>query len=50
LLKRPGALRNTLGDSHGKEVGAAPVPDELVDLAVNWTGAFIVYLSRAVPT
>jgi hypothetical protein len=49
LLKRSGVLRNTLGDSHGKAAGAPQVPQELVDLAINWAGAFIVYLSRAVP-
>jgi Abortive infection C-terminus len=49
LLKRSGALRNTMSDSHGKASGAPQVPQELVDLAIHWAGAFIVYLSRAVP-
>jgi len=49
LLKRSGAMRNSHGDSHGKAPGADAVPQELVDLAIHWAGAFIVYLSRAIP-
>jgi len=48
LLKRSGAIRDSHSDSHGKAPGAEPVPQELVDLAINWTGAFIVFLSEAV--
>jgi hypothetical protein len=54
LLGRSSAVRNTLGDAHGKESGAPPVPQELANLTIHWTGAFIVYLAesarRAVPT
>jgi hypothetical protein len=50
LLKRSGAIRDNHGDAHGKAAGAAPVPQALVDLAINWAGAFIVYLSDAVST
>jgi hypothetical protein len=47
LLQRTGALRNMDGDAHGRGPGEAPeVPQELVDLAVHLTGAFIVYLER----
>jgi hypothetical protein len=47
LLQRTGALRNTDGDAHGRGPGESPeVPQELVDLAVHLTGAFIVYLER----
>ena len=49
LLKRSSAMRNSHGDSHGKAPGADVVPQELVDLAIHWAGAFIVYLSRAIP-
>jgi Abortive infection C-terminus len=49
LLSRSMAIRSSHGDSHGKSPGAAEVPQELADLAVHWAGAFIVYLSRAVP-
>jgi hypothetical protein len=48
LLKRSGAIRDNHGDAHGKDAGTKPVRQELVDLAINWTGAFIVYLSDAV--
>jgi hypothetical protein len=47
LLKRSSAIRDSLGDAHGKPPGAQPVPDGIVDLAIHWTGAFIVYLSEA---
>lgn len=50
LLKRTGAVRSAHGDSHGKSPGAEAVPQELVDLAVHWAGAFIVYLSQAMPS
>jgi len=49
LLKRSSAIRNSHGDSHGKAPGSDPVPQELVDLAIHWAGAFIVYLSQAIP-
>jgi len=48
LIKRSGAIRNSHSDSHGKAPGADPVPPELVALAINWCGAFILYLSEAV--
>lgn len=48
LLKRSGAIRDSHSDSHGKAPGADPVPPELVDLAIHWSGAFILYLSEAV--
>lgn len=47
LLKRSGALRDNHSDAHGKAPGAEEVPQELVDLAIHWAGAFIVYLSDA---
>jgi hypothetical protein len=49
LLSRSGALRSSYGDSHGKAAGAEPVPQALVDLAIHWAGAFIVYLAESVP-
>ncbi len=49
LIGRSGALRSSHGDAHGKDAGAAPVPQALVGLAIHWAGAFIVYLSDAVP-
>jgi hypothetical protein len=49
LLSRSGALRSAYGDSHGKAAGAEPVPQALVDLAIHWAGAFIVYLADSVP-
>jgi hypothetical protein len=49
LIGRSGALRSSHGDAHGKAAGAAPVPQALVDLAIHWAGAFIVYLSEAIP-
>lgn len=48
LLKRSSAIRDSHSDSHGKAPGAEPVPQRLVDLAIHWTGAFIVFLSEAV--
>jgi hypothetical protein len=45
LLKRSSSIRDPLGDAHGKPPGAAEVPAEIVDLAIHWTGAFIVYLA-----
>ncbi len=46
ILKRVGAVRNTLGDAHGRHPGSdASVPDEIVDLAIHITGSFIVYLA-----
>jgi hypothetical protein len=48
LLKRSGAIRDSHSDSHGKAPGAEPVPQGLVDLAIHWTGAFIVFLSETV--
>jgi hypothetical protein len=48
LIGRSGALRSSHGDAHGKASGAAPVPQALVDLAIHWAGAFIVYLGDAV--
>lgn len=47
LLKRSSSIRDPLGDAHGKAPGAAEVPAEVVDLAIHWTGAFIVYLADA---
>jgi hypothetical protein len=46
LLKRSGAIRHEHGDAHGKESGAAEVPQALVDLAIYWAGAFIVFLAE----
>lgn len=46
LIGRSGALRSSHGDAHGKAPGAVPVPQALVDLAIHWAGAFIVYLSE----
>jgi hypothetical protein len=50
LIGRSGALRSSHGDAHGKAADAAPVPQALVDLAIHWAGAFIVYLGEAVST
>jgi hypothetical protein len=50
LLGRSGALRSSYGDSHGKSAGAEPVPQALVDLAIHWAGAFIVYLADSEPS
>ncbi len=49
LLKRIGAVRNQHSDSHGKHAGADEVPQALVDLAVYWAGAFIVFLAATHP-
>ena len=46
LLKRSSAIRDPHGDAHGKAPGAPEVPQALVDLAIHWTGAFIVYLAE----
>lgn len=48
LLKRSSAVRDDLSDAHGRESGEPEVPPEVVDLAIHWTGAFIVYLADAV--
>ena len=45
LLKRSSAIRDSESDAHGKRPGAAEVPQALVNLAIHWTGAFIVYLA-----
>lgn len=47
LLKRSSSIRDPLGDVHGKAPGAGEIPDGIVDLAIHWTGAFIVYLADA---
>lgn len=48
LLERSAAVRNIHGDAHGRGPDDDPeVPQELVDLAVHLTGAFIVYLEHA---
>jgi hypothetical protein len=47
LLKRSQSVRDSLSDAHGRDPGAAAVPAEVVDLAIHWTGAFIVYLADA---
>jgi hypothetical protein len=47
LLKRSQSIRDSLGDAHGRSPGTEEVPAEVVDLAIHWTGAFIVYLADA---
>jgi hypothetical protein len=47
LLKRSQSIRDSLSDAHGRDPGADEVPAEVVDLAIHWTGAFIVYLADA---
>jgi hypothetical protein len=47
LLKRSQSMRDSLSDAHGREPGTEEVPIEVVDLAIHWTGAFIVYLADA---
>lgn len=47
LLKRSQSVRDSLSDAHGREPGTDEVPAEVVDLAIHWTGAFIVYLADA---
>jgi hypothetical protein len=47
LLKRSGAIRDPFSDAHGKPPDAVEVPEELVDLTIYWTGAFINYLAAA---
>lgn len=46
LLGKSMALRSNYGDSHGKHSNAAEVPDAMVALAINLTGAFVVYLAE----
>jgi hypothetical protein len=46
LLKRSSSIRDSMGDAHGKAPDATEVPAEIVDLAIHWTGAFIVYLAE----
>jgi hypothetical protein len=46
LLKVTAALRNTMGDAHGKVTGTPNVPDAIVDLTIHMVGAFLVYLSE----
>ena len=46
LLKRSSSIRDNMGDAHGKAPDAVEVPAEIVDLAIHWTGAFIVYLAE----
>jgi hypothetical protein len=45
LLKRSSAIRDPMSDAHGKAPGADEVPQEIVDLSIYWTGAFINYLA-----
>ena len=47
LLKRSQSVRDSLSDAHGRDPGTEEVPPEVVDLAIHWTGAFIVYLADA---
>jgi hypothetical protein len=47
LLKRSSAIRDPLGDVHGKHPDNMQVPDGIVDLIIHWTGAFIVFLADA---
>jgi hypothetical protein len=47
LLKRSQSVRDSLSDAHGRDAGAQDAPAEVVDLAIHWTGAFIVYLADA---
>lgn len=47
LLKRSSALRDPMGDAHGKAPNSPEVPQEIADLAIYWTGAFINYLAGA---
>jgi hypothetical protein len=47
LLKRSQSIRDSLSDAHGRDPGTEEVPPEVVDLAIHWTGAFIVYLADA---
>lgn len=46
LLKRSSSIRDPHSDAHGKAPGARAVPQSLVDLAIHWAGAFIVYLAE----
>lgn len=49
LLKRSQALRDSLSDAHGRSPGTEEAPPEVVDLAIHWTGAYIVYLASLEP-
>jgi hypothetical protein len=49
LVQRVASVRNVHGDAHGKDAGAAPVPQSLVNLAIHMVGAFIVYLDERAP-
>lgn len=48
LLKRSAAIRDEFGDAHGSGPEAPDVPQELADLAIYWTGAFINFLAAVV--
>lgn len=48
LLKRQEAIRSNHGDAHGKAPDSPAVPQALVDLAIHWAGAFIVYIAEEV--
>lgn len=45
LLKTSAALRNTMGDAHGKDWQPPSVPQSVVDLSIHMVGGFIVYLA-----
>jgi hypothetical protein len=47
LLKRSQAIRDSQSDAHGRAPGTEIVGAEVVDLAIHWTGSFIVYLADA---
>jgi hypothetical protein len=47
LLNVSNAVRSTDGDAHGKAPGASEPPQALADLAIHWTGAFIVFLAAS---
>jgi diacylglycerol kinase len=49
LSADPGRYEAHTATRMAKDAGAAPVPQALVDLAIHWAGAFIVYVSDAVP-
>jgi hypothetical protein len=46
LLKRSGAIRDNHGDAHGRDAGKGEVPQALVNLTIQLTGAFIVFLAE----
>jgi hypothetical protein len=50
LLRRSGAIRDSYSDAHGPGPGTPQVPEELADLAIYWTGAFVNYLAAATST